>query len=236
MKKTLLFLLCLISFKHLNGQELSASQLLEKSINYHDPQAKWNQFKARFVVTSESPKRSLRKSIIDLDFLNSYFNLEVNQDGNTLTSTLDKGDCMLKFNGERNISEADQKKYRLDCDRAVFYKNYYTYLYGLPMKLKDPGTLLDPEVRKKKINGKEYWTLKVTYDENVGGDTWYFFFDLKTFALKQYQFYHDETKNDGEYILLEDQLIVEGIRMPKNRSWYYNANDQFLGIDRLSNN
>lgn len=236
MKNTLLFLLCLISFKPLVAQEISAVQLLEKSINYHDPQAKWDQFKAGFVVTSESPKRPLRKSKIELDFLNSYFNLEVNQDGNTLTSTLDKGDCTLKLNGKEDISEAERKKYRLDCDRAVFYKNYYTYLYGLPMKLKDPGTLLDPKVRTKVIDGKEHWTLKVTYEENVGGDTWYFFFDKETFALKQYQFYHDETKKDGEYILLEDEILVEGIKMPKNRSWYYNANDAFLGVDRLSNN
>ena len=236
MKKMLPFLLCLISFKYLGGQELSAKQLLEKAINYHDPKGEWRQFKAHFFVSSESPERSLRKSKIELDFLNSYFNLEVEQDGNTLTSILDKGDCILKLNGQEKISEADQNNYRLNCDRAVFYKNYYTYLYGLPMKLKDPGTLLDPEVRKKNIDGKEYWVLKVSYEKNVGGDTWYFFFDQKTYALKQYQFYHDESKNDGEYILLEDELIVEGIKMPKNRSWYYNSNDQFLGVDRLSIN
>ena len=47
-----------------------------------------------------------------------------------------------------------------------------------------------------------------------------FLFDKKTFALKQYQFFHDELKNDGEYIILEDEIIVGGIKMPKNRSWF----------------
>jgi hypothetical protein len=35
---------------------------------------------------------------------------------------------------------------------------------------------------------------------------------------------------------LEGELDVNGIKMPKDRSWYYNSNDQFLGIDRLTNN
>ena len=56
----------------------------------------------------------------------------------------------------------------------------------------------------------------------------------QTFALKRYQFFHDESKNDGEYILLNDEILVEGIKMPKNRSWYFNSNDKFLATDRLS--
>ena len=109
-----------------------------------------------------------------------------------------------------------------------------TYLYGLPMKLKDPGTILDPVVKRKKFKEKEYLVLKVTYEESVGKDTWYFYFNPLTFAMEVYQFFKDESKNDGEYILLNDEILVEGIKMPKNRSWYFNSNDKFLATDRLS--
>ncbi len=30
------------------------------------------------------------------------------------------------------------------------YRNYYTYLYGLPMKLKDLGRIISPRVLEKK--------------------------------------------------------------------------------------
>mgnify|MGYP003315646006 CR=1 FL=1 len=69
----------------------------------------------------------------------------------------------------------------------------------------------------------------------VGSDTWYFYFDQKTYALKRYQFFHDESLNDGEYIILEDELEIAGIRMPKDRSWFYNSDNTYLGKDTLSN-
>jgi hypothetical protein len=34
---------------------------------------------------------------------------------------------------------------------------------------------------------------------------------------------------------LEDEINIAGIKMPKNRSWYYNSDDTFLGKDILTN-
>ncbi len=113
-------------------------------------------------------------------------------------------------------------------------KNYYTYLYGLPMKLKDQGTLIDPKVYQKTFKGKMYKVLKVTYKESVGNDTWYFYFDPETYAMEVYQFYHNEEKNDGEYIILNDLQEINGIKMPKIRAWYYNKDDTYLGTDTLT--
>ena len=223
-------------FSVVNGQNIDGKQLLEKTIAYHDPYSKWKSFNGNFYVTMESPKRPLRKSKIELNFPSSFFRLTVNQKENKTESTLTKDKCTLLFNDEEDFTDEIKKEYRLDCDRAVFFRDYYSYLYGLPMKLKDPGTIIDPEVQKTTIDGVEYFKLKITYDESVGNDTWYFFIDPDTYALKQYQFFHDESKNDGEYILLEDEIEVNGIKMPKNRSWYFNSNDQFLGIDKLSIN
>jgi len=54
----------------------------------------------------------------------------------------------------------------------------------------------------------------------------------KTFLIG-YRFYHEEAKNDGEYITLEGEESVQGIKIPKNRHWYYNKDDKFLGADFL---
>lgn len=229
------FLFFLIGFlKPIHCQKLNADALLNKTIQYHDPNSLWNEFKASFFVTMESAEGSLRKSKINLDLKHSFFNLSVKVDENQWTFSIDRGVCKLSFNGSQVINPEIEKKFGLNCERALMYRNYYTYLYGLPMKLKDPGTILSPKVLEKTINGLSYWVLKVNYKPEVGSDTWYFYFDKNSYALKKYQFFHDESKNDGEYIILENELEIAGIRMPKNRSWYYNSDNTYLGKDILS--
>ena len=48
-----------------------------------------------------------------------------------------------------------------------------------------------------------------------------------------YRFFHDESKKDGEYISLYGEEIVQGIKIPKNRFWFYNKDDKFLVADLL---
>ena len=101
------------------------------------------------------------------------------------------------------------------------------------MKLQDPGTQIDSNVIKKTFKGKQYLVLKVTYDEKVGKDTWFFYFDPKTFAMEAYQFLKDSKPETGEYILLSGMEIINGIKMPKTRAWYFNKDDKYLGTDIL---
>ena len=102
------------------------------------------------------------------------------------------------------------------------------------MKLRDEGTIIHQKVEKKTFKGKDYLVLKVSYDEAVGKDTWYFYFNPNTYAMEVYQFFKDESKNDGEYILLSGLEDINGIKMPKKRAWYYNNNNGYLGTDYLS--
>ena len=55
--------------------------------------------------------------------------------------------------------------------------------------------------------------------------------DRKTYALVGYRFYHDESKNDGEYIVLEGEASGAGLKLPKTRKWYRHEDDGFLGTD-----
>ena len=51
--------------------------------------------------------------------------------------------------------------------------------------------------------------------------------------MEVYQFFHDEAKNDGEYILLSEEIIINNIKMPKERAWYTNGKEKYLGTDIL---
>lgn len=215
---------------------LTGEQLLDNSISYHDPNGLWETFNASFTVRMETPNSSDRLSNISINLPEDYFSLTATRDTITTKYTLDKDECTMSLNDSTNISEATAKAYNLSCDRANMYKNYYTYLYGLPMKLKDPGTHIDETIETKTFKGKEYLVLKATYDKEVGTDIWYFYFDPVTYAMEIYQFYRmDEEGNQkddtGEYILLTEEAVVNDIKMPKTRAWYYNKDDKYLGTD-----
>jgi len=112
-------------------------------------------------------------------------------------------------------------------------RNYYVYLWGLPMKLKDPGTIIHSEVQDTSFLEQPVYGVKVTYEESVGNDIWYFYFDKKNYALSGYRFYHHEADNDGEYISLQGEVEKDGFRLPQIRKWYTHKEGKYLGADIL---
>ena len=226
--KSLVFLLYFFIVFQSEGQDLSSAQLLDNAIAYHDPLGNWKSFNGVLHVTMVTPNKSNRESEIHINLADDYFFLKATRDSVETKYTINRGKCSTSITD--TISTNNK---RTPCETANLYKNYYTYLYGLPMKLKDPGTKISEVVIKKIFKGKEYFVLKVTYDEEIGTDTWYFYFNPNTYAMEVYQFFKDESKNDGEYVLLTEELTINNIRMPKNRAWYYNKNNAYLGTDIL---
>lgn len=233
MNKPLLYLALFFFGTQVQAQQITGPELLDKSIRFHDPKGIWKDFNGKLKVIMETPNNPNRDSDITIDLPHQYFYVKATRGKNTTEYTLDKRKCQIRFNGDERPNDSIKKKYRLNCERAKLYKNYYTYLYGLPMKLRDPGTIIHEKVIKKRFKGKDYLVLKATYKKEVGKDTWYFYFDPKTYAMEVYQFYHDESKNDGEYILLSDIEEINSIKMPKKRAWYMNKDNKYLGTDIL---
>ena len=231
---TLFFSILLFMVSSVSSQSLTGSILLDKSIQYHDPNSNWNSFKGTLSIEqldTNKIKKGLREAILDLP--KSYFKFTQKTGEDNVIRQVTGEECYHSYNGSTTIPEEINKKYRLTCERAKMYRNYYSYLYGLPMKLKDPGTHIDTEVKEDDFQGESCFSIRVTYDKEVGGDIWYFYFDKKSSRMIGYRFYHDESINDGEYITLEGEIEIEGIKMPKDRYWYMNVDDRFLGADLL---
>lgn len=229
----LVILTSLVSF----AQNITPKKLLENTINYHDPNGNWPAFNGSFTVVMTTPKSSKRTSVITINLPTEYFSVEAKKDTIQTAYSLDKGKCKMMRNKTilDSITASEQK---MSCDRATLYKNYYTSLYGLPMKLNDFGTNLGDTVEQKTFKGKNYLVLKATYDASVGSDVWYFYFNPKTYAIEIYQFFKTddngkEKPESGEYIMLSEEAIIHGIKMPRIRAWYYNKDDVYLGTDTL---
>ena len=214
----------------MQSQDLTGSQLLDQTIAYHDPDGNWETFAGELHISLEMADKSTRESVITLNLPQEYFNLSTMQDGKESFREI-KGNACRFSSADGSVSETTVDAQ--DCERTAMFKNYYTYLYGLPMKLRDPGTNINPEVKKVTFKGKEYLVLRVTYDEAVGSDVWQFYFDPETYAMEVYQFFKGTDEKTGEYILLKDEVVINGVKMPKDRAWYYNKDNGYLGTDRL---
>ena len=114
----------------------------------------------------------------------------------------------------------------VDCSRAERMRNYYIYLWGLPMKLKDSqASIQSPGLAD--WEGVECHMVEVHYES----DQWKFYFDKASFRLAGYEFV--QNNGNGERILLEGEAMIGSIKVPSTRSWFVTSDNRFLGTDRL---
>ncbi len=215
----------------LNAQSPSASALLEQSISYHDPSGRWGSEAWQIVLTETRPNGADRSTALSFDPGEAAFTLDQDRDGHRIHFDIRNQGVNILLDGQVPTDTALIRRYNLTRERALLLRDYYAYLYGLPMKLKDPGTILDPQVLDTTYRGIPVYGLQVTYDQEVGHDTWYFYLDKQTAALKGYRFYHDEAAHDGEYITLEGEAHAGPFILPKVRKWYTHQEDKYLGAD-----
>ena len=233
-KSILLLITVCIAISSSSGQTLSSEEVLSKSIQYHDPNNQWPVFKGELRFDQISPTRIQQTTrTVTMDRSIDLFRFEQQSDDVHIMREINQGVCRNLINGNENYSKEMAEQYRMTCDRASMYKDYYSYLYGLPMKMRDPGTLMDPIANEDNFQGKPCYSIRVLYEAGVGDDTWDFFFDKDSYALIGYRFFHDVSKNDGEYITLHGEETIGGIKMPKNRFWYMNQDGRYLGADLL---
>ena len=159
---------------------LSAAEMLDRSIAYHDSDGRFATSAIAIELSESRPDGGVRKTSLVIDNGRGRFEMRrVVDDGREVYVRVDGDDVKVSLDGSTTFSAEEAEQYRLAPEQAKRTRNYYIYLYGLPMKLLDSGTRLDPETREKEYQGHAVYELKVTYDEAVGQDTWYFYLDRK---------------------------------------------------------
>lgn len=207
----------------------AAEDLLARSIAHHDPQGVWGTNPLRLEIHETRPGAAERTTRITIDPAVPLFTLERRQGAQVLEGRIAPGECF--WNLVAGDFSSDQVE-GLTCAGLERTRDYYLFLWGLPMKLRDPGTRLGP-VTRVEVDGRTRLRLRVTWDPEVGTDVWDLDFDPRTSALVGYRFFHDEATGDGEWITLDGELEGAGLRLPRARTWHTNADDELLGEDRL---
>jgi hypothetical protein len=212
------------------GEPRPASELLACSIAYHDPKDRWNRGAFKITDVSTRPDGTVgRRTVLRIDNARGRFEIETHVESRVVTAAI-TGDKVkdIRLDGKVEYSEEEAKRFQLSSDQLLTKRNFFLYLLGLPMKLRDPGAHLDPVGKDVTFHGVPSHELRVTYDVGVGSDTWYFYLDAKNCALVGHRFYHDEAKQDGEYAVLSGEISGQGLRLPRIRKWYRNQDDQWF--------
>jgi hypothetical protein len=232
MQKLLLFS-CLLIFSYCNSSKKPGQQLLEKTITFHDPQNNWSKLKTHLYLSSTDTAGKESAFELEMDNSAAYFCHITHEDGKEIVKGMNNGKEFYLIDGKQEISEADRKKYELTPEGVKWVHSFYGYLYGLPMKLRDKGAIISDTVSTETFNGKTYQTFKVTYEPGMGKEVWTFFLDPETASMGAYRFMFAPGSDEGEYILLDETLTVEDIKIPKVRKWYLVKGNKYLGTDNL---
>jgi hypothetical protein len=213
------------------AQELpTAEELLARSIAYHDPEGVWNstylRLTGQYTAPDGQPEGSETWMIIDN--LNGSFEYMLTIGGVEARAYVRGDECTVYYNGQL-VTEEDS----LPCSRLQDIRNQNLYLIGVPMKLRDAGTIVHPTASRTTFMGQEVLAIDVTYEPEVGREIWRFYFDPDTAALVGFRA-HRESLEQGETVALDGELVIGSLRIPKTRLWYQNRDlDTLVSIETL---
>lgn len=208
----------------------TGEEVLASSIAYHDPEGIWGNRALGLTIAESRPDGKDRTNKLHLEPAAERFEIERREGETVIGGVVDPEKCywdLREGNFDAGLASS------LSCESLMRTRDYYTYLWGLPMKLRDPGTRLGTVSRMTTQDGRELWRLRVTYDLGVGSDVWDLDFDPVTGALAGYRFVHGPESGGGEWVEIEGEVESGGLRLPETRRWYRIEDGEFLGEDTL---
>ena len=232
-----LIILVFLGFSCDIDSQSEAQQLITESIQHHDPDNNWNKFKSHVSVNSiveRNGKIDSSSRNIFFDLAANHFEMKYNDKGDEIHYFLNNKECFGEILNNTKLTPAELEEKNINCDRAKMYNNYFRYLIGMPMKLKDPGTIINKEITSKVYKDKAYKVVTVTYEEKVGTYTWLFYFDIQTTELVLTEFSKDGSFQNGETIELNNKVRYQNMLLPGQLKWFVLPDRPFLAEENLS--
>ena len=229
--KIIAFILLSIFSTDAIAQKLTGKELIERSCDYHDPNRIVQ--KKGIHLRLEEPRKEQEISYTNLDInpAKGVYAISQMKQGNTVSYIKRNGIWDIRLNGNASYTNEEEKMLRLTQEPEELLKNYYYYLWSLPCNLIDPAAQVDEDVHTRNFNEKQLLEVTVDYPTQSDSDTWRFYFNPESYALEGYMFFSSDS--EGEYIFLDGEVKYKSLKIPSNRTWYDNHDDQFLATDKL---
>ncbi|HMP28742.1 MAG TPA: DUF6503 family protein [Saprospiraceae bacterium] len=219
----------LLQVSALSSQRITSSEIVKQCIKTHDPRGNWERFKGSFSMTIERDNQATR--YFDLIFNNKKrsWQYSYQEDNDQWTYGITKGKKEVFKN---RVPLKDYKTSPITDERIQYMHDVYQYLFGVPQILIHDLRYLNPVAKDTLFDGKKVWMLSFDY-QNPEKDNWKFFINTTSYQLEGYQFYKISPHEDGEYIILNDWVRIQGILFPKQKIWYWNTTGLFFRKDQI---
>lgn len=178
----------------------SDSQLLNRTLPYHDPEDNGWQLRTCLYLSHTDTESQAQNFVLELD----------KAIGNLILISRQYGKELYLLDGKLEINQEDRKKYKLAPEALKRAHSFYPYLYWLPMKLIVDGVNMTEAGNVEEFERETYQLLQVNDDAAVGNDNCFFYLDTETYAMEAYCFNLGKAES-GEYFLLEQEVAVGGI-------------------------
>jgi hypothetical protein len=201
------FGLIIISFLMLfscNKKPETAIQIIDKSIEFHDPENEWENLFATFSFNSSFSFNDSIPEELNITIDNLYNDFTYRNADRKVEIQYTEDSCKL-------ISDNGS------CEGYAWTKNFYTYVWGLPMKLKDPNIKPIPEWNLDTINNYPCYAVYVNYE----AENFTYYIDQVDFQLRAFQFLKNDNSGKGEIIHLEGLIEYKDFQFPKKRIWLH---------------
>lgn len=216
--------------------ETPAGRLVARSIDFHDPEGVWWSRPVRLRWVSSRPGGEQRIARVEIDNRAGSFFLSMELRGHALETSVVGDSARTRVDGIP-ASEAPaevRERLRLDREEGRYWRNYFTFLVGLPMKLTDPGAELAAEAPDTvELDGRRALAVPVRFESDDRYPHWELYFAPDDARLVGARFWNEGRGVDGEYITMDGLAEAGPLRLPAERRWYTNAADRHLGTDRV---
>jgi len=211
----------------------TAEEILEKSIQFHDPDGKWKSFSGALKLIFTNPTGyTAGTEIIEIDVTSDFYKCTRIQGGIQYVKGIKDGKSFISFNGDSHPTANQIEEFGLNNDQIEQMKDWHFFHFGKMMYLKGIGAELLGEVTKKEFNGRECYQITLNVPEEMvkiqslkGKNI--FHLDASNFELAGFQ-------NSVGTAFYNGSLEINGIKTAIVGRYFSPDNNDFFGVDLFS--
>jgi hypothetical protein len=236
--KIAIFLFLIPGF--LNAQDpndfLSPPQILNRVIQYYDPAGIWDHYRGEMHLYTLRPEEGSTEEDLVLDNASGHYQSILYINGAEIVRRLDQEDVFFSINGRADVTGEERKTFGLDKENLQWYFHHHSMHFGLPMHLRDQGINLEPKAHREVFNGKE--CLVLTFAGNPDeqtpayfADPIHLYIDPSDYSMAGVRYENQTRQYPSCYVLFNQEIEVGGIRIPKVKTYYREADSSYWFTD-----
>ncbi len=195
----------------------TAEEILEKSIQYHDPTGVWDTYKGKMHHVTVLGQNYVVTETIEFDKANDYYLSTAYQNFGTIKRGINKGQHFFSLDDDTIISQQIKDNWGLSSSGINWYKNQHLGHFGMPMLLKTAGMTVAKKAEIVKFDGRDCYALTFTgvpekVIDPIFENTSILYIDPSTFCLRGYNWMIDE--NTKFTAVLSGEISINGLKIP----------------------